>query len=135
MKYFTWVTKENERIVKDEPNDSKSENIILKKKVDLVTHDLAKFTQRKKNLDILLRSQRCCFNKSGLGYNLIGDQKLYVDTIVKSSTCNFCEKIGHISHTCPIREKFTNRIKFVWIPKDKVKEIFSNTNILKKIMN
>jgi hypothetical protein len=113
------------------------ENDTLKRKVDLLTNDLARFTQGKKNLDILLGSQRCCFNKSGLGYDSFNDQKLYSYMITKSSPsftlCNFCGQSGHISHTCPARKKSTHGIKFVWIQKDKVNEFISNTKGPKKI--
>ena len=104
-----------------------SEN--LKTKVETLTNDLAKFTQGKKNLDILLGSQKCCFNKSGIGYDSFDDQKSYSYMIKKSSTsyilCNFCGKSGHISHTCPIKKRAYSGIKFVWILK--VKKTVSNT--------
>ena len=131
------VTKENEKIIQGESHVLKSENIELKRKIDSLTQDLARFTQGKRNLDILLGSQKCCFNKSGIGYKSSGYQKLYSDIIIKSSTpfymCNFCGKHGHISHTCPTRKGSTHGIKFVWIQKDKIKGFVSNTNGPKKV--
>ena len=131
------VTKENEKILQEESNDLKSENIDLKRKVDSLTQDLARFTQGKRNLDILLGSQRCCFNKSGIGYDSFNDQKSYSYMITKSSPsftlCNFCGKSGHISHVCPSRKKSSRGIKFVWIRKDRMKETGSNAKGPKKI--
>lgn len=74
----------------------------MKKIVETLIYDLAKFTQREENLDILLKSQRVSFNKSGLGYNSFQDQKLYNDGISKSSpvlcSCNLYERFISKAH-------------------------------------
>ena len=46
-----------------------NENKELKLKVENLTKILTNFTNRKKNLDNLLGSQRCVFDKAGVGYN------------------------------------------------------------------
>lgn len=63
-------------------NDLKHENYLLKQKVlsftkekytlnESVAHQnkiFDKFTKKKKSLDMILKSQRCVIDKSGLGY-------------------------------------------------------------------
>ena len=50
--------------VKSINNKSQMSKDIAKMKVETFTNDLARFTQGKKNFDILLGSQRCFFSKS-----------------------------------------------------------------------
>lgn len=54
IKDLACVTKQNEKIMHGESNDLKTENCDLKKKVESLTQNLARCTQGRKNLDILL---------------------------------------------------------------------------------
>jgi uncharacterized protein involved in exopolysaccharide biosynthesis len=55
--------------------DLKNENNVLKKQVEDLTLTLAKFTQGRDNLDVLLGGQNKSINKSGLGFNCVEKQK------------------------------------------------------------
>jgi prefoldin subunit 5 len=51
--------------------DLKNKNDALKKQVEDLTSTLAKFTQGRDNLDVLLGGQNKSINKSGLGFNCV----------------------------------------------------------------
>ena len=82
-----------------------------------------KFTKGQDNLEKLLGSQRMSFNKEGIGYNPLNKKKAYKNFFIKETskneshtTCNYCLRNGHISHSCPLR-KTNNKIIQVWVPK------------------
>ena len=59
---------------------------------------------------MILTSQKCVFNKQGLGFKSSKNQKYFKNYFVKestsaspSTTCNFCGRVGHINSTCPLR--------------------------------
>ena len=75
---------------------------------------------------MILASQKCVFDKQGLGFKFSKNQKYFKNYFVKesssaspSTTCNFCGRGGHISSTCPLRngsQKNSNvKVKKVWI--------------------
>ena len=79
---------------------------------------------------MILASQKCVFNKQGLGFKSSKNQKYFKNYSVKesasaspSTTCNFCGRGGHISSTCPLRngtQKISNaKAKKVWVEKSK----------------
>jgi cell division protein FtsB len=85
-----------------------NENKELKLKVENLTKILTNFTNGKKNLDNLLGSQRCVFDKAGIGYNPKIKEKHYQkffinENLLKSPICKHCGKIGHNIHTCPMK--------------------------------
>jgi hypothetical protein len=110
-----------------------NENKELKLKVENLTKILTNFTNGKKNLDNLLGSQRCVFDKAGIGYNPKIKEKHYQkffinENLLKSPICKHCGKIGHNIHTCPMKNKIwiikgttppTNPRgpKKIWVPK------------------
>jgi hypothetical protein len=110
-----------------------NENKELKLKVENITKILTNFTNGKKNLDNLLGSQRCVFDKAGIGYNPKIKEKHYQkffinENLLKSPICKHCGKIGHNIHTCPMKNKIwiikgitppTNPKgpKKIWVPK------------------
>jgi hypothetical protein len=110
-----------------------NENKELKLKVENLTKILTNFTNGKKNLDNLLGSQRCVFDKAGIGYNpKIKEkhyQKIFInENLLKSPICKHCGKIGHNIHTCPMKNMIwiikgtsppTNPRgpKKIWVPK------------------
>jgi hypothetical protein len=110
-----------------------NENKELKLKVKNLTKILTNFTNGKKNLDNLLGSQRCVFDKAGIGYNPKIKEKHYQkffinENLLKSPICKHCGKIGHNIHTCPMKNMIwiikgtsppTNPRgpKKIWVPK------------------
>jgi len=82
-----------------------------------------KFSKGQNNLDKLLGSQRVSFNKEGIGYNPFNKKKNYKKFFVQETsknvshtTCNYCLRKGHISHSCPLRKSNTKIIQ-VWVSK------------------
>ena len=84
-----------------------------------------------KSFEMVLASQKCIFDKQGLGFKSSKNQKYFKNYFVKestsvslSTTCNFCEKEWHISSTCPLRngsQKNSNaKDKKNWVEKFKV---------------
>ena len=75
-----------------------------------------KFTKGPDNLDKLLGLQRLSINKEGIGYNPLNRKKAYKNFFIKETseneshtTCNYCLRNVHISHSCPLR-KTNNKI-------------------------
>ena len=59
---------------------------------------------------MILASQKCVFDKRGLGYKSSKNEKYFKNYFVKESTsespstiCSFCGIGGHISSTCSLR--------------------------------
>jgi hypothetical protein len=110
-----------------------NENKELKLKVENLNKILTNFTNGKKNLDNLLGSQRCVFDKAGIGYNPKIKEKHYQkffinENFLKSPICKHCGKLGHNIHTCPMKNMIwiikgttppTNPRgpKKIWVPK------------------
>ena len=69
-----------------ECNIIKEENESLKKKFMDLNNIVTKFTLGEKNLNILLESQRCLFNKEGLGYRPYKKSTYLKNHFVKAST-------------------------------------------------
>jgi hypothetical protein len=92
-----------------------NENKELKLKVQNLNKILTNFTNGKKNLDNLLGSQRCVFDKAGIGYNPKIKEKHYQkffinENFLKSPICKHCGKLGHNIHTCPMKN-------MIWVVK------------------
>ena len=92
---------------------------------------LSKFSCGQKAFDMILASQKCAFDKRGLRYKSSRNEKYFKNYFVKESTsespsiiCNFCGIGGHISSTCPIRNRSqkasTSKSKKTWVEKSKV---------------
>jgi hypothetical protein len=93
-----------------------NENKELKLKVENLNKILTNFTNGKKNLDNLLGSQRCVFDKAGIGYNPKIKEKHYQkffinENFLKSPICKHCGKLGHNIHTCPMKN-------MIWVVKE-----------------
>ena len=80
----------------------------------------------KKTFDMILASQKCIFDKKGLGYKPFKNKKYFKNYFVKeafsfshSTICNFCGSRGHISDMCPLRKSpyVLQNSKLFWIPK------------------
>jgi hypothetical protein len=92
-----------------------NENKELKLKVENLNKILTNFTNGKKNLDNLLGSQRCVFDKAGIGYNPKIKEKHYQkffinENFLKSLICKHCGKLWHNIHTCPMKN-------MIWVVK------------------
>jgi hypothetical protein len=92
-----------------------NENKELKLKVENLNKILTNFTNGKKNLDNLLGSQRCVFDKAGIGYNPKIKEKHYQkffinENFLKSPICKHCGKLWHNIHTCPMKN-------MIWVVK------------------
>jgi hypothetical protein len=92
-----------------------NENKELKLKVENLNKILTNFTNGKKNLDNLLGSQRCVFDKAGIGYNPKIKEKHYQkffinENFLKSPICKHCGKLGYNIHTCPMKN-------MIWVVK------------------
>ena len=71
-------------------NELNAKNNELNNKVLDLTKCLKKFTKEQKNLDLLIGSQRCVYDRAGLRYNLLDKQKLYKNIFVNPH---------HLKHT------------------------------------
>ena len=99
----------------------KNENDALRKQVENLTSTLANFTQGRDDLDFLLRGQNKSLSKSGLGFNCVEKQKLNKHVNQSSmyscfSTCNFCNKKGHLSHKYRLKKNSIPK-NMLWVLK------------------
>ena len=69
-------------------NDLKNENEILKKNSNELNEIVLKFTNGENMLDNLLNSQKCVFDKRGLGYKPNLNQKYYKNCFMKNTSIN-----------------------------------------------
>ena len=103
----------------------------LLKKIEWLLSSLSKFSCGQKAFEMILASQKCVFDKRGLGYKTSKNEKYFKNYFVKKSTsessstiCNFCGRGGHISSTCPLRNRSqkasTSKSKKTWVEKSKV---------------
>ena len=80
---------------------------------------------------MILASQKCVFDKRGLGHKCSKNEKHFKHYFVKesisesrSTICNFGSIGGHISSTCHVRngskKASTSKLKRTWIEKSKV---------------
>ncbi|KAH9697748.1 hypothetical protein KPL71_023737 [Citrus sinensis] len=74
-------------------DELKNENEMLKKKSNELNEIVLKFTNGQKMLDNMLNSQKCDFDKGGLGYKPNLKQKYYKNYFVKATSTND-HKIG-----------------------------------------
>ena len=75
----------------------KKRNEILRKKNEWLTSSLLIFSCGQKSFRMILESQKCVFDKQGLGFKSLKNQKYFKNYFVKESTsaspyttCNFC---------------------------------------------
>ena len=82
----------------------------LLKKNEWLLSSLSKFSCGQKAFEMILASQKCVFDKRGLGYKTSKNEKYFKNYFVKESTsessstiCNFYGRGGHISSSCPLK--------------------------------
>ena len=96
---------------------------MLKKKSNKLNEIVLKFTNGQKMLDNLINSQKCVFDKGGLGYKPNLKQKYYKNYFVKSTSinnqvvCHYCNQNSHMKLGCPIKRKVCYGVKCVWVRK------------------
>ena len=134
-KNITCLKEENIKLGKmtvlDAPNvceceSLKEENVELNKKIIDMHAIITKFTLGEKNFKMLLGSQRCVFDKGGLGYKPHIKQKYLKNYFVKKSTshmhtshdineiCHACNRKGHKIYDCIYKKGMDNA---KWVPK------------------
>ena len=112
-----------------------NENETLKKKSNELNEIVLKFTNGQKMLDNMLNSQKCVFDKGGLGYKPYLKQKYYKNYFVKATStndqivCHYCNQNGHMSFRCPVKRNAYYGAKCIWVPKG----IITNTQGPKSI--
>ena len=101
------------------------ENEVLKKKSNELNEIVLKFTSGQKNLEKLLSTQKCVFDKGGLGYKPYLKQKYYKNYFVKATStsdhkiiCHYCNGNGHMSFRCPVKRNVYYGAKCIWVPKE-----------------
>ncbi len=102
--------------IKDSPSHYLiSENEKLKLEVKDLTSCLEKFVNGKKNLNMLLGSQRWMYDKAGIGYNENDNEKSFENYSknMGNSLCTYCGRHTHFSDSC----KYRFSTKVAWIPK------------------
>jgi hypothetical protein len=83
---------------------SQKENVLLKERVSILEKDITNFIKNTETFNNILGSQKCIFDKAGLGFETYKKQKLYKDLFIPQKTeefkCKFCHKKGHVELFC-----------------------------------
>ena len=100
------------------------ENDSLKRQVESLNSTLSKFVKGKETLDVILGSQRCVYDKAGIGYDPDNNQKTYqkffrkpISSTLPFTKCNYCGKRGHVSSSCPMKRKSPLGVRKTWVPR------------------
>ncbi|KAH9792213.1 hypothetical protein KPL71_004031 [Citrus sinensis] len=99
------------------------ENEVLKKKSNELNQIVLKFTNGQKMLDNLLNSQKCVFDKGGIGYKPNLKQKYYKSYFVKTTlindqiVCHYCNQNGHMKLRCPVKRNAYYGVTCIWVAK------------------
>jgi hypothetical protein len=78
------------------PENSRNENIVLKREVKELRNDLSQFIKSTETFQKIVGSQMAEFDKTGLGFNQIYEKCL----IPQKLKCSFCKKQGHHESIC-----------------------------------
>ena len=101
------------------------ENEVLKKKNNELNEIVLKFTNGEKMLDNMLNSQKCVFDKGGIGYKA----NYYKNYFVKSTpinnqvVCHYCNQDEHMKNRCPMKRNAYYGMKCIWVPKGTIANI------------
>ena len=105
-------------------DDLKNENEMFKKKSNELNEIVLKFTNGQKMLENMLNSQKCVFDKGGLGCKPNLKQKYYKNYFVKATStsdhkivCHYYNQNGHMKYRCPVKRNAYYGVKCIWIPK------------------
>jgi hypothetical protein len=107
-------------------SDIQTENNMLKTKVSNHEKDITNFGKSTKTFENILSSQKCIFDKGGIGFESNKKRKLYKDFFIpqekpKQFKCNLCHKNGHLELFChkkihirnsPFRKSLTKALTF-----------------------
>ena len=107
---------------KSHVDELKKENEMLKKKNNELNEIVLKFTNRQKMLDNLLNSQKCVFDKGGIGYKPNLKQKYYKNYFVSNTSINnqvicYCNQDGHMKNIYPVKRNAYYGVKCIWVSK------------------
>ena len=87
-------------------------------------------------LDNMLNSQKCVFDKGGLGHKPNSKQKYYknyfvnaISTSDRKIVCHSCNQNGHMKYRCLVKMNAYYGVKCIWVPKG----IVANAQELKKV--
>ncbi|XP_004514013.1 uncharacterized protein [Cicer arietinum] len=125
-------------LLKKKAHDRLTSFIELERKVESLQFDLAKFTNGRNNLNVLLGNQKNANEKSGIGYRpnrngqknhkFVGLKPIH-DVFIKPTqstssafSCHFCCKKGHLSFDCKLKKLADKGLKQVWRVKKPVIE-------------
>ena len=121
---------------KSHVNELMKENEVLKKKSNELNEIMLKFTSDQKNLEKLLITKKCVFDKGGLRYKCHLKQKNYKNYFVKpiftsdnKIVCHYCNQHGHMKYRCPMKINAYYGVTCVWVPKGTI----TNNQGLKKV--
>ena len=83
----------------------------MKSSLENTNKTIAKFVEGEKNLNMLLHQQKLVLDKMEL--DIMESTKIDKSYFVKATqnTCNYCDEICHITHTCAIRNGLNGNIK------------------------
>jgi len=99
---------------------------VLQNKVNYLISTASKLSRGTSNLNALLGSQNCVFEKAGIGYQTgpKGNQKLFNNFFKgsgsqssQSITCFYCMRKGHSVRKCRIRKFDVPKGLVRWVPK------------------
>jgi len=82
---------------------SRNENIMLKTEINELRNDLTYFIKLTETFQKSMGSQRDMFDKTGLGFNVSQNQKIYENFFIpekEKMKCPFCNKDGHLESFC-----------------------------------
>ncbi|XP_047161390.1 uncharacterized protein LOC124831443, partial [Vigna umbellata] len=95
---------------------------VHQEKIDYLTSTIAKLTQGKDNLDVVLRSSGRAINRQGIGYkansNRINPKKFIDLSKPITNACFYCNTIGHNVRNCYYRKVGVSKGKYKWIPNE-----------------
>ena len=98
----------------------------LQKKVNYLITTTSMFSMGTTNLNVILGSQNCVFEKAGIGYQIgfKGKQRKYnsffktnEQQFSSSLTCFYCMRKGHSMRNCKIRKFEVPKGLVRWMPK------------------
>ena len=85
---------------------------------------MLKFTSGQNNLEKLLNSKKCVFDKEGLWYKPRLKQKYYKNYFVKVTStsdhkivCHYCNQNGYMKYRFSLKRNAYHGVKCVWVSK------------------
>jgi len=111
--------------------------VVLQNKVNYLVSTTSKLSMGTTNLNALLGTENCVFEKAGIGYQISpkGKQKLFNNFFkgsrsqsLQSITCFYCMRKGHLVRNCRIRKFDVPKALVRWMPKSTSNSVRPNIN-------